>query len=500
MDQGIQLVLMVVGLAVTQLLLGVAAGWWLRDRRVIELIDGEKQTQRFAQHLQRLATSVSDEVDEHSSRMEEINDELSAIDSDQVSVPQEQVQNVLARIVDENKKLQSKLSSAESQLQQARTINVHLAEARIDPLTELPNRRAFNQELARRFAELHRDHHEVSLLVLDIDHFKQFNDTYGHTAGDQVLHQVARALTATMRESDLVSRYGGEEFAIVLPNTDLAQGVRAAERARLAVEREQIMLDGNAVTVTLSVGVAEGLRDDHPRTLFKRADEARYAAKAAGRNRSFVHNGQEVLDVSSLPESTDAATKLAAKNAATGENETSQPDSSDHGGNVDALTGLPNRRQLVDELRKASIEAVTNKACLSLVLLTIDQLPKMRTLHGQAQVDDVLRAAAGIVCRVSEGTVLRFGWEEFAVILPRADIVEANDMDRRLREVLAAELELPNAISPATVSSGITELVTGDDAATFATRAEAALETSRQAGGNCTHFHCYGSRELQEAK
>ena len=495
-----QMVLIVVGLAVTQLLLGVAAGWWLRDRRVVELIDGQQQTQRFAQHLQRLATSVSDEVDEHSSRIEEINDELSAIDNDQVNVPQEQVQNVLARIVDENKKLQSKLSSAESQLQeQARTIDVHLAEARIDPLTELPNRRAFNQELARRFAELHRDQHEVSLLVLDIDNFKQFNDTYGHAAGDQVLHQVARALSATMRESDLVSRYGGEEFAIVLPNTDLAQAVRAAERARLAVEREQIILEGNAVTVTLSVGVAEALRDDHPRTLFKRADEALYAAKAAGRNRSFVHNGQEVLDVSSLPESRESAATLAAKDAPAAENDPAQA-GGDRGSSIDALTGLPNRRQLVDELRKAANEAVAHKTNLSLVLLTVDQLPKLRALHGQAQVDDMLRMAAQIVCRVSEGTVLRFGWEEFAVILSRADIVEANDMDRRLREALASELELPGAISPATVSSGITELVAGDDAVSFATRAEAALETSRQAGGNCTHFHCYGARELQEAK
>ena len=96
--------------------------------------------------------------------------------------------------------------------------------------------------------------------------------------------------------------------------------------------------------------------------------------------------------------------------------------------------------------------------------------------------------------------MLRFGWEEFAVILPRADIVEANDIDRRLREALAAEIELPSSITPATVSSGITELVASDDAASFATRAEAALETSRQAGGNCTHFHCYGARELQAAK
>jgi diguanylate cyclase len=412
-------------------------------------------------------------------------------------VPQEHVQGVLARIVDENKKLQNKLSTAENQLQeQARTIDVHLAEARIDPLTELANRRAFNQELARRFAELHRDHHEVSLLVLDIDHFKQFNDSYGHEAGDQVLHQVARVLTATMRESDLVSRYGGEEFAIVLPNTDLVQAVRAAERARLAVEREQIMLNGNAVTVTLSVGVAEALRDDHPRTLFKRADEALYAAKGAGRNRSFVHNGQESLDVSSLPEGSPATPKLAADSTSQEESSAASGDRS----HVDALTGLPNRRQLVDEIRKSSAEALATKSCLSLLLLTLDQLPKLRALHGQAQVDEVLRTAAEIICRISEGTVLRFGWEEFAVILPRADIVEANDMDRRLREALAAEIDLPSAITPATVSSGITELVSGDDAATFATRAEAALETSRQAGGNCTHFHCYGARELQEAK
>ena len=99
---------------------------------------------------------------------------------------------------------------------------------RIDPLTKLANRRAFDLEMTRRFAERDRADNTFSLLLLDIDHFKAFNDEHGHTVGDDVLRHVGEVLTSTMREMDLVARFGGEEFAVVLPMTDLEKAERAA--------------------------------------------------------------------------------------------------------------------------------------------------------------------------------------------------------------------------------------------------------------------------------
>src|SRR6185503_7619557 len=106
---------------------------------------------------------------------------------------------------------------------------------RTDALTGLANRRAFDDELNRRFAEWQRRKTMFSLLILDVDHFKKFNDTHGHQAGDAVLTGVAATLRQTFREMDLVARYGGEEFAAILPVTNLTEALRAAERARAAI-------------------------------------------------------------------------------------------------------------------------------------------------------------------------------------------------------------------------------------------------------------------------
>ncbi len=137
---------------------------------------------------------------------------------------------LLSRVVEANEQLQLRLNDAEQMLkEQAGTISTYMSEARTDALTGLPNRRALDEDLSRQMADWRRYERPLSQIMIDIDHFKSFNDTHGHQAGDSVLTQVAGLLKRTMRESDLVGRFGGEEFAVILPGTDSADACRAAE-------------------------------------------------------------------------------------------------------------------------------------------------------------------------------------------------------------------------------------------------------------------------------
>jgi diguanylate cyclase (GGDEF)-like protein len=159
--------------------------------------------------------------------------------------------------------------------------------ATTDPLTGLANRSHFDEFFEEHFRRAYLHERPLSLLFLDVDHFKKINDTYGHQAGDEILRRVARVLRNSVRSIDLVARYGGEEFAIVLAETDTAAAARRAETIRKAVAAESLQVQAQRITVTISVGVAGTDRTrmfQHKAQLTNAADRAVYASKAAGRN------------------------------------------------------------------------------------------------------------------------------------------------------------------------------------------------------------------------
>jgi diguanylate cyclase (GGDEF)-like protein len=150
-----------------------------------------------------------------------------------------------------------------------------------DGLTGLNNRRAFDQELARRLEESRRTGRPLSLCLMDIDHFKSFNDTFGHQAGDETLAAVAAAIAGSCRASDVPARYGGEEMALLLPGSGLDDAVEVAERVRAAVEA--IPLDTRQVTVSIGVSTTDGTCSAE--LLIEASDRALYTSKEGGRNR-----------------------------------------------------------------------------------------------------------------------------------------------------------------------------------------------------------------------
>uniref|UniRef100_A0A7C4MQB8 diguanylate cyclase n=1 Tax=Desulfatirhabdium butyrativorans TaxID=340467 RepID=A0A7C4MQB8_9BACT len=156
-----------------------------------------------------------------------------------------------------------------------------------DDLTKLYNSRHFHGQIVVEVERANRYHHSLSLLMMDVDHFKKFNDRYGHLNGDIALAHVGSLVNLSLRAMDSAYRYGGEEFAVILPVTMGEEAKVVAERIRLKVEKSPVTLDdGSSVPVTLSIGVVDHVSGETANQLIRRADEALYISKESGRNRT----------------------------------------------------------------------------------------------------------------------------------------------------------------------------------------------------------------------
>ena len=189
-----------------------------------------------------------------------------------------------ARYAIERKEIESKLAEANARLEQA---NRRLEElATTDELTGLWNRRHFIEMIQQECRRAARSGADLALVMLDLDHFKVVNDTYGHAFGDRVLAATASIIRGAARTTDVVARYGGEEFMMLMPETASDEAVHPAERIRILIAREPVSDGTHAVGITASLGIS-ALKDGSPNDpdhLIRRADEALYAAKQAGRN------------------------------------------------------------------------------------------------------------------------------------------------------------------------------------------------------------------------
>jgi diguanylate cyclase len=196
-----------------------------------------------------------------------------------------------------NKLLEERLSLSKveiSNLQQS--LEAIRAESLTDPLTGLGNRKHFDRSLEAAVHTAFGNSEPLSLLLFDIDHFKSFNDSYGHLTGDQVLRLVAMSLKQNIKGRDITARYGGEEFAVVLPNTALPQALTVADHIRRAVMAKELKKKSTGEIlgrVTISVGVSMLKPGDDPDSLIDRADACLYAAKRAGRNRVICESDPE---------------------------------------------------------------------------------------------------------------------------------------------------------------------------------------------------------------
>ncbi len=193
------------------------------------------------------------------------------------------VQKRTAELLAANDKLREEIRERE------RIETVLQQTARTDYLTQLPNRRAMIQILDKEAARYQRATHPFSLVLLDIDHFKHINDSFGHDGGDQILVSIAERMRGWMRETDVLARWGGEEFLILLSDTDLASATEQAERLRASIETATFSIQHGETRITASLGVAGYSQELDIDSCIKDADVALYQAKSGGRNRVVSH-------------------------------------------------------------------------------------------------------------------------------------------------------------------------------------------------------------------
>ncbi len=240
-----------------------------------------KELTEFMLNVQGIASNVDEKVDRHSLNLTAINLNMA---ENQPTDPKAALQAV-KQLVEANATLHGELTDAQVRMDvKQHQLESYMAEARTDTLTSVSNRRAFDEQMHRLFAIHERRPTDLCLLMADLDHFKLFNDYHGHQVGDIMLQRVAEAFELATRSTDIVCRYGGEEFAILMPRTKLVDAFRVAERARRAIEVMRCDIGDIELHVTTSLGVVELRSGEGIAEFIKRGDQALYSAKQAGRN------------------------------------------------------------------------------------------------------------------------------------------------------------------------------------------------------------------------
>ncbi|HTN76668.1 MAG TPA: GGDEF domain-containing protein [Pirellulaceae bacterium] len=252
-----------------------------------------KRAKAVIRELESISNHVRSSLSQHQTSMATFKDRLGALGSENEGAAWQQLCEEAERILRPTMRLSNEIAQAYDEIRQQTHLLMTFTEVRTDPLTGVSNRRALDETLNNLFAMKSRYQTSFSIIIFDLDHFKQVNDKYGHLQGDRILREVAHHFDDAVRETDVVARFGGEEFVLVLPQTELAGACLLADRIREVVEQK--------MQITISGGVAIVLDGDTPGSLLARADSSLYSAKAAGRNRVYRHDGDRIEAVTGTP-------------------------------------------------------------------------------------------------------------------------------------------------------------------------------------------------------
>ncbi|MDH3218134.1 MAG: diguanylate cyclase [Gammaproteobacteria bacterium] len=320
-----------------------------------------------------------------------------------------------------------------------------------DSLTGCLNRRSFSEQFEMLFNASREDGTELCCIMVDLDHFKSVNDNFGHATGDEVIKMLAEILKMSTRKDDLVGRYGGEEFCLVLPGMPIDMAVKVAERIRLRVKDESTRRYENGPRVTASLGVAS--MHDNPTdqgNLNHLADEALYAAKQTGRNRvvswASMASDEDLTEIRQAQEAAETGVGPNVANLqhriAELEDIASQFSSElEYSKSYDSLTGLPNQVLFYDRIHQAIERGCRHDQIAAVLIIDIEMFSQINASLGRSGGDELLKQVAyrlNSIVRKSDGvsrlSISRFAGDEFAVLL--TDLPRKEDVTWAVKRIL----------------------------------------------------------------
>ncbi|MEZ6087573.1 MAG: GGDEF domain-containing protein [Pirellulaceae bacterium] len=397
----------------------------------------------IAKQLRSVTERVAANVDAHQTKMQEVSDGLGEGEPEDDAT---RVCDVVTQLIEANAKMQEQLQDAQSQLRdQAQAIETAQELALTDGLTGLSNRRALDLHLQQRYAIDDTEGHPTTFMLIDVDHFKKFNDVYGHRTGDEVLKHVGKTLTAGLSELGFVARYGGEEFAVVFNDFSVTDIMTAADEVRDRLGKKEIIFDGQSLRITASAGLAQLQPEDTIDGWIERADSALYTAKDEGRNRAYWMDGDIAFPV--REDETEDAQQDKSVDPSTSEASTVNAESSEAANGADAdqssedqykegdsdQCGLENLPDL-NELSESTLPVFER--------LQAERIPFcLIAIHVHADgADDGLRVALSSIHASVRGIdAERIGYDGhglFIICLPSADESVACERAEKIRSMI----------------------------------------------------------------
>jgi diguanylate cyclase (GGDEF)-like protein len=245
-----------------------------------------RHAQTVASELEKISWGIRKSLAKHHANVTRFKDHISRLGDQHEESAWKELCREAEEILKPTLKLATQIANAYDEIRQQSANLMTFTEVRTDPLTNVKNRRALDDAIQAQFALMSRYDTPFSIVMFDMDHFKRINDEHGHLQGDKILQDLARLLDEFVRETDVVTRYGGDEFVVVMPQTDLDGACMLSERLRAKVQEK--------MSATISGGVSSAQKGDTQETLLTRADAALYQAKTSGRNCVFRHDGANI--------------------------------------------------------------------------------------------------------------------------------------------------------------------------------------------------------------